>query len=73
MSHGAILLRSNVAVSRARSVVGVSGGPLAGFLNGTVFVVLPVLSHGLVEGVFAVGGRHQGLDREEHGLDLEGG
>ena len=73
MSHGATLLRSSVAVSRARSVVGVLVGPLAGLSDGTVLVVLPVLSHGLVERIFAVRGRHKGLDREKHGLDLEGG
>ena len=59
--------------SVARSVVRILLSPLFGLLDGAVFVVLPVISHRLVKRVVHVGGRHQGLDREQHGFDLEGG
>lgn len=49
----------------ACSVGGVLLGPLAGLGDGSVFVTLPVVSHGFVKGVVAVGGRHKGLDGEE--------
>ena len=69
----ATLLRSSDAVSRARSVVGVLDGPLAGLLDGTVLVALPVLSNGFIKRIVAVGGAHKGLDGEKDGLDLESG
>ena len=55
-----------------RSDVGVLLGPLTSLLNGSVLVLLPVVSHGLVKGVIDVGSRHEGLDGQEHGLDLKG-
>ena len=38
------------------SVVGKLYGPFAGFLNGTVLVVLPVVCDGLIQRVVHVGG-----------------
>ena len=55
------------------SVIGVLLCPLAGLLNCTRLIVLPVVSHSLVEWVIDVWSGHQGLDREQNGLDLESG
>ena len=54
------------------SVASVLLGPFASLLNRTVFVVLPVIGNSLVERVVYVGGGHEGLDRKEHSLDLQG-
>ena len=72
---GAVFLRhvSRVSLCAGRSVVGVLRRPLLGLIDGSLLVGSPVVGNGLVERVVAVGCRHQGLDREEHGLDLEGG
>lgn len=56
-----------------RSLVGVGHSPLSGLLDGTISVGLPEVGDLLVKGVVKVGGREEGLDREQHGSDLEGG
>jgi len=60
-------------INHSCSLVGVLHGPLSRFLDRTFGVGLPEVCNFLVEGVVEVGRRHQGLDREEHGPDLEGG
>lgn len=58
---------------RFRSIVSILLGPLTSFIDCLVLVVLPVVGDGLIKGVIAVRGGHEGLDGEKHGLDLEGG
>ena len=71
----AVFLRHvhQVSLCACRSVVGVLLRPLLGLIDGSLLVSSPVVGNCLIEWVVAVGCRHQGLDREEHGLDLEGG
>ena len=54
-------------------MVGIGHSPLCGLLDGTIGVGLPEVGDILIEGVVEVGGREEGLDREEDGPDLQGG
>ena len=54
------------------SLVGVLLSPLLGLGDGALLIGLPVVGNTLVEWVINVWCRHQGLDGEEHSLDLEG-
>jgi hypothetical protein len=53
------------------SLGGVLQGPLLGLLDGSLLVLLPVVSDLLVQGVVQVWQRHQGLDGEQHGSNLQ--
>ena len=46
-------------------------GPFLGFGNGSILIVLPVVGDRLIKGVIQVWKRHQSLDGEEHGSDLQ--
>lgn len=57
----------------ACSVIGVLESPLLGLLDGSVLVSLPGISDFLIQRIIQVWERHQGLDGEEDGPDLESG
>jgi hypothetical protein len=54
-------------------LIGILDGPLSGLLDGTIGVSLPEVSDLLVQGVIEVGCGKEGLNREEHGSDLQSG
>ena len=53
------------------SLVSILSSPLFGLLDGTVLVTLPVISDSLIKWIIAIWCRHQGLDWEQHSLDLK--
>ncbi len=55
------------------SLIGIGDGPLSGLLDGAIGVSLPEVGNLLIQGVIEVRRRKEGLNREEHGSDLQGG
>lgn len=60
-------------LEHAVPVVGILLGPFTGALDRTVLIVLPVICNGLIQGIVDVWCGHERLDREQDGLDLQGG
>ena len=63
---------SNLGYTSQISLIGILESPFLGLLDGTILVLLPVVSNFLVKWIIQVWKWHQGLDREEDWSNLEG-